>query len=43
VFTEASMTALGFFEKHGFRVMTRQQVAKRGQWLTNFRMQKTLE
>ena len=40
--TEASITARPFFEKRGFSVLASQRVAKRGQMLTNFRMQKIL-
>jgi putative acetyltransferase len=42
LFTEASITARPFFEKRGFAVLAAQRVEKRGQMLTNFRMQKTL-
>ena len=42
IHTEASLTARPFFERRGFHVLARQQVAKRGQWLTNFKMEKTL-
>jgi putative acetyltransferase len=38
--TDASITARLFFEKHGFRVVRSQDVALRGQRLTNFRMEK---
>jgi putative acetyltransferase len=38
--TDASITARPFFEKHGFRVVRSQDVALRGQRLTNFRMEK---
>jgi putative acetyltransferase len=38
--TDASITARPFFEKHGFRVVCSQDVALRGQRLTNFRMEK---
>jgi putative acetyltransferase len=40
--TEASVTARPFFARRGFRVLAQQQVAIRGQLLTNFRMRKTL-
>jgi putative acetyltransferase len=43
LFTEASITAKPFFAKRGFRVITPQVVTCRGETLTNFRMQKTLE
>lgn len=42
VFTEASLTARLFFERHNFQVLARQQVTIRGQVLTNFRMQKII-
>lgn len=42
IFTEASITARPFFERRGFRLLTAQQVAHRGQVLTNFRMEKSL-
>jgi putative acetyltransferase len=42
LFTEASITARPFFEKRGFSILESQRVEKRGQMLTNFRMQKTL-
>ncbi|ANK91865.1 MULTISPECIES: GNAT family N-acetyltransferase [Rhizobium] len=37
--TEASRTARPFFERKGFRVITRQTVEKRGQGLENFLME----
>jgi len=40
--TEASLTARPFFERRGFSVLASQRVEKRGQFLTNFRMEKTL-
>jgi putative acetyltransferase len=40
--TEASITARPFFERRGFSIQASQHVEKRGQMLTNFRMQKTL-
>jgi putative acetyltransferase len=42
LFTEASITARPFFEKRGFSVLASQHVEKRGQILTNFRLQKIL-
>jgi putative acetyltransferase len=42
IFTEASLTAKPFFERRGFTVVARQSVEKRGQRLTNFRMEKYL-
>lgn len=42
IFTEASLTARPFFERHGFTVLAQQSVEKRGQSLTNFRMEKRL-
>ncbi|WP_158933830.1 GNAT family N-acetyltransferase [Burkholderia sp. S171] len=38
--TDASITARPFFEKHGFQIVRSQEVALRGQRLTNFRMEK---
>jgi len=38
--TDASITARPFFENHGFQVVRSQDVALRGQRLTNFRMEK---
>ncbi|MBX5224224.1 MULTISPECIES: GNAT family N-acetyltransferase [unclassified Rhizobium] len=40
IHTEASRTARSFFERKGFRVITRQIVEKRGQGLENFLMEK---
>ena len=42
IFTEASITARPFFERRGFRILTSQRVALRGQALTNFQMEKFL-
>jgi putative acetyltransferase len=42
LFTEASLTARPFFEKRGFSILASQRVEKRGQFLINFRMEKTL-
>jgi putative acetyltransferase len=42
VFTEASLTARPFFECKGFVTLARQSVEKRGQTLTNFRMEKSI-
>jgi len=42
IFTEASVTARPFFARRGFSVLVQQVVEKRGQRLTNFRMQKIL-
>ncbi|MFM8581608.1 MAG: GNAT family N-acetyltransferase [Planctomycetaceae bacterium] len=39
---EASLTAQPFFEACGWRTLARQQVERRGQLLTNFRMEKEL-
>lgn len=36
----ASVTALGFFEKRGYRVIREQQVERQGIFLTNFVMEK---
>lgn len=38
--THASITARGFFEKRGYRMLREQQVERRGVWLTNFVMEK---
>ncbi len=40
LFTEASITARPFFERHGFRVIRQRTVHRRGQDLTNFAMEK---
>ncbi|AJC79539.1 GCN5-related N-acetyltransferase protein [Rhizobium etli bv. phaseoli str. IE4803] len=40
IYTEASRTARPFFERRGFRVITKQTVEKRGQSLENFLMEK---
>ncbi|MGX7001013.1 GNAT family N-acetyltransferase [Caballeronia sp. KNU42] len=40
--TDASITARPFFEEHGFQVVRSQDVALRGERLTNFRMEKCL-
>lgn len=42
LFTEASMTAKPFFERHGFHVIEAQTVTRCGQELTNFRMGRRL-
>lgn len=42
LFTEASVTARGFFERCGFRLLAAQEVERNGQRLRNFRMEKTL-
>lgn len=42
VTTAASITAKPFFEKRGYQVMRRQTVERKGQWLTNFLMQKVI-
>lgn len=39
---EASLAARGFFERQGFVVVAEQQIRRRGELLTNFRMQKPL-
>lgn len=41
LFTEASITARPFFEKHGFGVLAEQQVELRGVTFINYRMEKT--
>jgi putative acetyltransferase len=42
LYTEASITAKPFFEKHGFRVIAPQTVSVRGQDFINYRMEKPL-
>jgi len=42
IFTEASKTARPFFARRGFVVDAEQQVGKRGERMTNFRMHKVL-
>ncbi len=42
IFTEASITAQGFFARHGFRVLQAQTVHRQGVTLTNFAMAKDL-
>ena len=39
---DVSLTAKGFFEHRGFEVVSNQQVSIRGQWLSNYKMQKNL-
>ncbi|WP_312581726.1 GNAT family N-acetyltransferase [Atlantibacter hermannii] len=43
LYTEASITARPFFERHGFTVMAKQTVALRGEHFVNYRMQKWLD
>jgi putative acetyltransferase len=42
IFAEVSVTALPFFERHGFVVLAEQSVQVRGQRLTNYRMERRL-
>ncbi|WP_053057671.1 GNAT family N-acetyltransferase [Rubrobacter aplysinae] len=42
IFTEASITARPFFERHGFSTLEERVVVRRGVELTSFRMQKPL-
>jgi len=42
VFTEASLTAKPFFERHGFRLLQEQTVQRLGQTLVNCRMERKL-
>lgn len=42
IFTEASITARPFFERHGFRTICERTVVRRGVELTNFAMEKHL-
>ncbi len=39
---DASITARGFFERHGIRLTATQQVEHNGQWFINHRMRKSL-
>jgi putative acetyltransferase len=43
VFTEASITARPFFERHGYHVLQQQTVVCRGIGLVNYRMEKCFE
>lgn len=40
IFTHASVTAKGFFEHRGYKVVREQQVIRNGIYLTNFSMEK---
>lgn len=40
IFTHASVTAKGFFEHRGYKVVREQQVVRKGVYLTNFIMEK---
>nr|WP_320048884.1 GNAT family N-acetyltransferase [uncultured Desulfuromonas sp.] len=42
LFAEASITAKGFFERHGFSVEAEQSVSLRGEQFTNFVVAKTI-
>jgi putative acetyltransferase len=42
IFTDASITARPFFQSRGFQIVTQQVVNLRGQELTNFRMEKSV-
>ena len=42
IFSEVSITAKPFFEKHGFRVVTQQTIVRKGVELTNFKMERTV-
>lgn len=42
LFTEASITAKPFFDRHGFVTLARQQVIRRGVTFVNYRMEKWL-
>lgn len=39
---DASITARPFFEKRGYQIVRQQEVERKGQYLTNFMMKKTL-
>lgn len=41
--THASITAKGFFEKRGYRLIRAQQVERSGERLTNYVMEKSLD
>ena len=43
VVTHASVTAMPFFERRGYAVVKEQQVERKGELLTNFVMEKTLD
>ncbi len=42
LYTESSVTARPFFERHGFVVLEEQAVHVRGAWLRNYRMERIL-
>jgi putative acetyltransferase len=42
IFSEVSITAKPFFEKHGFKVVTEQTIVRKGVELKNFKMERTL-
>jgi len=42
IFSEVSITAKPFFEKHGFRVVTEQTIVRKAIELTNFKMERTI-
>ncbi|MBM3207702.1 MAG: GNAT family N-acetyltransferase [Chlamydiae bacterium] len=42
LFSEVSITAKPFFERHGFAIIEKQQVIKNGVKFTNFKMEKTI-
>jgi len=42
LFVEASLSARGFFETHGFKVISAQEVSRNGETLINFKMKKDL-
>jgi len=42
IFVEVSITALPFFEKHGFKILEKQTVSIKGIGLINFKMEKHL-
>jgi putative acetyltransferase len=42
LYTEASITAQSFFERHGFETLGAQQVERRGILLSNFKMRRAL-
>lgn len=42
IYSEVSLTARPFFERHGFRVVEPERVHRNGQWFDRFRMEKAL-
>lgn len=42
IFSEVSITAKPFFEKHGFNIVIQQTIVRKGVELTNFKMERTI-